>query len=181
MRHLTCDPDVKVVGGNILSVLQNVNAKEIHPYAVKHELGDVKADEWYPLTQWLDMMNDLIENTYFMSNLVAIGMSLAEKVNLPPHMQDATYEDILLAWDDIYHHQHQGDNIGNHHIEKISDTQFKCTFTDVYPDDLKYGIAYGFARRFLPKGTQIIIEYDDLNNRMDEGSSPETVMHISWN
>ena len=34
--------------------------------------------------------------------------------------------------------------------EKISETEYRCTFADMYPDDLKYGLAFGFAKRFLP-------------------------------
>lgn len=180
MRELTCDSNVEVIGKNILSILVNLHADDIQPFAAKHGLEDIQPEEWYSLSKWLDFMNDLAQNTGFTLNFVAIGMGIAENVNLPPEMENATYSDILLSWDHIYHHQHRGGEIGNHYVEKITDTHFKCTFTDVYPDDLKYGIAYGFARRFLPKGTSFVIKYEDMNQRMDKGNADQTVMFISW-
>lgn len=180
MRTLTCEPQIEVIGSNVLSLLENLQADEIRPYTIKHNLDKIELDQWYPLTNWLNLMNDLAEETNLSSNLVAIGIKLAEKVNLPPHMKDATFHDILMSWDDIYHHQHRGGEIGHHHVEQVEDNYYVCTFTDVYPDDFKYGLAYGFARRFLPKGTPFNIRYRDAFNRMDLGGAENTIMEIKW-
>jgi hypothetical protein len=46
------------------------------------------------------------------------------------------------------------------------------------PDDLEYGILYGFAKRFLA-GTQFTVWYDEDLPRMDQGGD-QTVIHVKW-
>jgi hypothetical protein len=51
----------------------------------------------------------------------------------------------------------------------------------VYPDDMSYGILYGYARRFLPPGTKFKVYYDpDVLPRDQGGSENYTIIHISW-
>ena len=180
MRHLTCNEDIEVIGVSMLSIAQNINAQDIEPFLEKHGLVDIKADEWYPAHLWLDVMNDLAKHANLMQNLVAIGMSLAEKVKLPPQLENASLPQILQSWNKIYQGQHRGGELPAHVVEKISDTEYRCTFRDIYPDDFKYGLGYGFAKRFLPKGTRFTVSYDDMKNRMDFGDADKTVMTIKW-
>lgn len=180
MRKLTCLPEIEVIGSNLLSITDNLKKDEIKPFLGKHGFSDVQVDQWYPAINWMNLMNDLAEHTNFRENLVAIGMKLAEKVVLPPEMANATLPDILNSWDNIYHHQHRGGEIGHHLVQKVSDTEYRCVFTDIYPDDFKFGLAHGFARRFLPKGTFARITYEDNDNRMDKGGASKTVMSIKW-
>ena len=82
-------------------------------------------------------------------------------------------------WDHVYHMQHRGGEIGHHHAKQIGDNHYEMTFTDMYPDLLKYGIAYGFARRLLPQGTHVKIWYGEETPQMDNGDE-STIMYIKW-
>ena len=177
MRQLSCDPNVEVSGRNVLAILENMQAEDIRPYAEKYGLTEIDPQQWYPAQDWLSLMNDLAQNTNFMQNIVAIGMAVAENVHLPPNMD--CFIKFLNMWDDIYHMQHRGGEIGNHHVKKIDDSYYEVSFTDIYPDLLSYGIAHGFARRLLPKGTFVKIWYDENVRRQDENDEL-TVMYLQW-
>ncbi|MEM6284545.1 MAG: hypothetical protein AAF787_20315, partial [Chloroflexota bacterium] len=88
--------------------------------------------------------------------------------------------DILEAWDFIYRAQHRGsDNIGYVKTEWHGPTTCRTTHLHMYPDDLAYGIGYGWARRFLPVGTRFVVEYENAATTLDRGGN-ETVIVISW-
>jgi hypothetical protein len=46
-----------------------------------------------------------------------------------------------------------------------------------YPDDLMYGMMYGFVRRLAPAGSGHIVAYDETITRKDQGGD-YTVIHI---
>ncbi len=86
-------------------------------------------------------------------------------------------------WDALYkalHGNFAGD-IGNIITTKISDTHYTCTNSDLYPDDLAYGIIYGYAKRFLPRGTAFKVYYDANAPQRDRDSAPSSVLHVEWN
>ncbi len=180
MRHLTCDPNIEIIGATVLGIVENLQSDEIQPLLGKHGLANVQPNEWYPAERWLSVMNDLADNPNTTQNYVAVGMSIAERVVLPPELQSATLPQILTAWDDIYQMQHRGGDIGHVRIEKLSETKYRTIHIHLYPDDLTYGIAYGWSRRFLPKGTHFTVMYEDINNRLDSGEGTETSILVEW-
>lgn len=179
MRHLTCDPNVEIIGAAMLSIMDNLNVSEIYPFLEKHGLVEIDPSQWYATHLWLNVMNDLAEHTNLMTNLVAIGLRIAENVVLPPELANATLPQMLEVWDNVYQMQHRGGDIGQVKTEKINDTTYKTTHVHLYPDDLTYGVGYGWAKRFLPTGTSFKVWYDESIPRMDEGGE-ETIIHISW-
>lgn len=179
MHKLHCDPETEVIGGTMLSIINNLQAKQIQPYLDKHGIGEIDPEKWYPAQRWLDVMNDLMESPEVSNAFVAIGMQVAERVRMPPELENAPLPVVLDHWDDVYKMQHRGGNVGGIEIEKISDTHYKSYHRILYPDDMTYGVAYGWAKRFLPEGTQFIVKYDDEELTMAEGGDA-TVIHIIW-
>lgn len=180
MRTLTVDGNVEVIGASMLSIIDNMQSDEIAPYLEKHDLTEIGPDQWYPAQLWLDVMNDLAKRPNMSSNLIAIGMQIAENVVLPPGLEDAPLPMILEKWDAIYHNQHRGGEIGSRLIEKVSDTHYRCVLTGIYPDDLAYGVVYGFCRRFLPTTAEFMVSYEDSDYRRDKGDAPATVIVVDW-
>lgn len=180
MRHLTCDPDVEVIGANMLSIINNLQREEIFPLLEKHNLTDIEPEEWYPASKWLSVMNDLAAAPNMSMNFVAIGMKIPEHIILPPELQNATLPQILEMWDVIYHMQHRGGDIGNYVIEQLTEKHYRCTYNGIYPDDLNYGVSFGFCRRFLPQGIQYTVKYEEIDNRLDQGENDETVILFQW-
>ncbi len=61
----------------------------------------------------------------------------------------------------------------------MGDNQLTCRVTGPYPDDLVYGVVFGFARRLLPPDVYFTVYYDAALPRRDEGGI-ETVIHVEW-
>lgn len=175
MRTLSCDPNIEVLGINMLALINNLQANEIQPLLEAHNLTNIDPDTWYPAKRWLELFNDAMQRPGSMGNLVAVGMAVATNLPLPPNMQDL--ESVLSAWDDLYHMQHRGGDIGYVALEKRSDKHFVSIHNHLYPDDFNYGLAYGFAKRLLPPGTGFTVKYDDDEPRQDEGGE-RTLIHI---
>lgn len=180
MRTLTCEPDVEVIGASMISLIDNLVADEIRPTLEKHGLTEIDRETWYPAQKWLAVMNELAVASNTMSSFVAVGMGIARNAVLPPQLQDAPLGKIIEMWDVIYQKQHRGSNIGSKVIEKVSDNHYRITLKDLYPDDLSYGVAYGWCRRFLPPETPFTVQYEDMSKRRDEETSDSTVLIVQW-
>jgi len=184
MRTLSCDPGMEMVGQAMLSFIDNVQTDDIQPYLAKHGLKNIRPDQWYPASKLMDLMNDMAAGTNLSSNLVAIGMQMSTNMVMPPDMEHAPLSVILEAWDVLYHLQHR--NLKNPNIDigyvkaqKVTDTHYTTIHKHLYPDDFTYGIAYGMARRFLPKGTSFKVKYDDKTPTRDNGGDV-TIIHVVW-
>lgn len=180
MRQLTCDPNVEVIGAAMLSILENLRVEETRPLLEKYNLTAIEPQQWYPAQRWLSAMNEMASAPDVTSNFVAIGMEVAENVILPPELENATLPQILGRWNDIYQMQHRGGDIGHVAVEAVDDQQFRTIHRHIYPDDMVYGLAYGWCRRFLPPGTPFAVQYEELDNRMDQGNNDQTVVLVTW-
>lgn len=178
MRELTCPPGTEISGDGILSLVENVSKDEIQPLLEAHELGELDREAWYPAQLYLDVLGDIRDEFYM--NMVAVGMAVGENTHLPPEMEQMTLGGILELWDAHYQMHHRNGDIGHAATQKISDTHYTITIhKGLYPDDLEYGVAYGFAKRFLPDDEYFLVEYDPDVTRMDDGGD-ETVIHVKW-
>lgn len=178
MRHFECDEDVKVLGISISAFLNNMKSEETRPYMERSGLYDIDPDKWYPGQSYADVINALAENTNQMENLVAVGIQIARQFELPPD-EELTFEQFLVTWDDLYRLHFKG-NVGSMTAEKLDDRHYRVINRTIWPDDLVYGVAYGFGRRLLPHGTNLKIQYETPTKRMDYGGHHETVMLVEW-
>lgn len=179
MRHLTCDPSAEVIGQTMLSFIDNLQSDRIMPLLKRHGLDDIQPDQWYPLQDWLEVLNDLAREGDFSSSVVAIGMQITEKMLVPPEVEQLSLGEILEMWNDLYQMQHRGADVGCVRTEKVAPNHYVCTQEVMYPDDMSYGVAYGMARRWLPHGTPFTVKYDDTILNRDNGG-PQTVIHVMW-
>jgi hypothetical protein len=180
MRDLTCEPDTEVSGENIRAILDNLQAGEIAPFLDKYNLADVRAGNWYPLRDFLGLLDELRKNPNASPNFVAIGMGIAELGAMPPGMENASAVDILQGWNEHYQMAHRYVNIWHKTAERVSDKHYRVIMDNcVYPDDLEYGVLYGFMKRFLPQHTSFTVWYDKDVKRLDQGGT-QTVLHVRW-
>lgn len=178
MRKLNCPPGTEISGDGILSLVENIAAEEIQPVLDRHNLSDIKRDEWYPAQDYLDVLTDISKSFYM--NLVAVGMAVGQNTHMPPELEQMGLGNILEIWDAHYQMHHRNGDIGYAETEKIADDHYAITIhRGLYPDDLEYGVAYGFARRFLPEGQRFVVEYGKHNKRLDEGGKSTTI-HVRW-
>lgn len=180
ITYISFDPNVEVVGHNLLSFIQNANADNIEPVLKKYGLAVIDPEKWYSLQQWLDVLGDLAGQSGGMFDLVAIGAAISQTAVMPPEVETMAFEQFLYLVNDVYQMQHRNGNAGEVKVEKVADKHMKIVVRVPYPDDLEYGTTYGFAHRFLPKGTTILVEYDSTLPRR-EGGGESTTIHVTWN
>lgn len=180
MRHLTSEPGVEVRGEVLIALVDNMQAAAMAPYLEKHGLVGIQAGEWYPVKNYQDFLNDMSERANQSSNFTAIGVAIASTAHIPLDTENATLEQIVQAWDDIYQSNHRGGDIGYKTIERIDDNYYVATLHGgLYPDDFEYGVIYGLVKRFAPGGMDFTVWYDEDVQHLDQGGT-KTVIHIQW-
>ena len=182
MRHLSCDPNVEVLGSAMHMFLINLHADEVAPYLEKHGLSNIEPGEWYAFEKFLNVLNELAAGGNMMTNYVAIGMSVAgnEKSLFPPEMiASMSLADIIPTFGDIYTQNFRGGDVGSVTTNRVADQHYQVIYKNVpLPDHLNYGGVYAVARAFS-KGAETKVWYDTTIQRMDEGGE-ETVIHVQW-
>lgn len=180
MRHFTCSPSIELRGQNIMAFVHNLQDAETRPIMEKYGLVDLDPKKWYPFIKWLNALNEIAQHPNMVSNFVAIGMEIGRIVPVPPNLTDPQIGDILMAWDGIYQYLHRNGDVGRIVSERLADNHYRVTTTDLYPDDMDYGIMYGYARRFLSPGTDFTVYYDPDLPRRDHDGADKTVIHLTW-
>lgn len=179
MRPFTCDPETELTGQTVLSLIKNINYQNIQAIIEKHGLTDIDPNAWYPLQDVLNVLKEISDATNSTFNFVSIGMTAAQLAYIPPEMENYTLEQILRQYGKIYQMRHRNGDFGSVVVEKPSENHLKIIMDTPYPDDIMYGVMYGYARRFLPPGTRAVVQYDDTQPRMAEGGD-YTVVHVRW-
>lgn len=181
MRILTCPPGAETIGVNLKAFADNLMGSATRPVMEKHGVVNLEPFKWYPAQMLIDALNELSALSGSLFNLTAIGMKIGEITPMPPEIEPATLEKVVMIWDRLYQDLHRNADVGGILCEKISDKHFKTIHTVIYPDDLSYGVLYGFGRRFLPQGTRFSVFYDPDHPARDYGGQEDaTIIHIKW-
>jgi len=97
-----------------------------------------------------------------------------------PDGTNPTLPEVLAFWNDVlYQPLFRNGDPGSISCEKIDATHYVSVHKHIWPDDFSYGIAYGFARRFLPPKTSFRVSYDPNFPRMDDGGQSTRIL-IEW-
>jgi len=168
-----------LTGQTVRALFENTQQNSVRPYLEQHNLLDADANKWYPLQAVLDILSDLSEQGDAMFNFVAIGMAAADLSPLTPQAKAMALEQFLLAYPTIYQQRHRDGDPGRVQAEKVADNHIVMRLETPYPDDIMYGLLYGFARRFMPAGKMVRVTYDDDAPRREQGG-PATILHVVW-
>jgi hypothetical protein len=180
MRTLSCEPGTEVSGASMRSFVESITADEYAPLVKKYGYENVDPDGWYPLSSFHDFLNELIQHPNGTPNLVSLGLSIAKVALTPPELKNPTFAQVVEGWDLHYQANFRKGPVGHKTTVKVDDRHYKIVLDrTAMPDDLEYGVLYGFAKRFLPSGSHFKVWYDDKVVRMDEGGE-QTVIHVSW-
>jgi hypothetical protein len=180
-KYVAFNPENEVLGAAMLGFIDCVNKDRIYPFLEKHGLTQIDPQTWYPLQRWLDVLGDISEQSGggAMFDFVAVGLRIIETAKFPPAFADLTFEQAVMAIDNLYQANMRGGDFGNYVVDKDNGNHFKVTARIPYPDDMGYGQLYGMARRFLPEGTSFVVKYDDDIPRREKGGE-STIMHVMW-
>lgn len=182
-RVYTVAEDVEVAGTTTLSFIENISSNTIDDLRKKHGLIEIDTDSWYPLQKIFGLFNDIAEK-YGTQPFVAMGMKIAEQSEFPPEMLGSTVSmaQILEGWQAHYEANHRGGTLPPVETKKVADDYYQliCQPDHLYPFDLVYGMAYGFCKLLLPKGTRFIVAYDEKLNPMLREESDGVIVNIKW-
>jgi hypothetical protein len=155
-------------------------ADEVTPVLERHNMLDLNPDEWYPLGRWMAFIDDLRGKEGAMYDFVAVGLRVAEVTYLPPQVLQMPFEMLMTTAIP------QGHSVGYRNgytgyckVERVGPGHLLYRLNSPFPDDLNYGIFFGYVRRFLPKGTKFTVKYDETAPRQDHGGD-ETLIHVIW-
>lgn len=179
MPHYSCDPDLELNGQTARSLVENVNQDDTNPFVSENGLDNIDPEAWYPVQDVLNVMNSIAESGSPMSHYVAIGMKAAELSYLPPEVSEMSFGEFLVAYGQIYPQHHRNGDAGTVDPEQLSPTHVRLAIDVPYPDDVMYGVIFGFARRLLDNRVQYSVYYDEENPPRDMGGDA-TIIHVEW-
>ncbi len=177
MRKFIAGPNTKVNGYNVLSVTQNLKADEIQPLLEKYQLGTIVPEQWYPFQLVLDIFREIADGRFnSVENLVAIGMKAAELSLLGT--EALSFEDVLKDLNAAYRLNFQNLRPGEGWlVEVLGNGHVQVTPNVATPDDIAFGLFWGFARRLLPPGTKFLIK---PLKYLPPDSEKSAVFDITW-
>jgi len=174
------NPDHEFLGQVLIDLANAVGSDEILPYYQKHGLTDISAKAWYPQQKLVDIYNDLeCSKSGSMFDLVSIGITEAEQAVVPPIFESLPLLTILQKSMEVLKLNNRGTDPGDIQCEAITDKHVRLTLRVTTPDNLWYGIVYGFVRRFIPKGTHFKVYFDKDIARREFGGDV-TIIHVVW-
>lgn len=180
-RYEPLGPGCEVRGASMLAFVKSAREENIQTILERHGLDNIDPDRWYPLETWLDVFNDIAEagSMEAVFNLVGIGISTIDTAVLPPDFDILPFNEVIMRTDEVYSLNTRGENRGEYSCELVGDRHIRMIITAPYPDDYHYGIIYGLARRFLPRGTGFTVYYDLYEPRREQGGEA-TIIHLEW-
>jgi hypothetical protein len=179
MRKFTCHPDAKISGQTITAYLDNLQSFESRKVFEQYGIDDVDTSKWYRLQPLLNVLHELSVQPNATQNIVAIGMQIAIS-GVDPNAPEVPLPVVLEHWNDHMYANIQGAEVGTITAEKLGEKSYRITHRTVWPDNLVYGLAYGFARGRLPQGTHFTVWYENPDERLDQGDGDKTVICVKW-
>lgn len=180
VRYLAFDPNSEMTGLSVQSFVRNILHEDIAEILVRHGLNEIDPQKWYSVQKLLDVFNDVAEEGNNTSQVfVSIGLGAAELgyAAMPAQAKARlTLEAFLSAYGTRLNEIHHG-NVGYIQYQKITDGHFVMTWKIPYPDDVMYGVFYGFTRLLRPADKGFFLEYDHDQPNIDNGGDI-TVLHI---
>jgi hypothetical protein len=176
----TCDPDLEIGGYSAHSLLESETRNHYLDILEKHGLSNINKDIWYPVQNLLGVLNDINEQRSAMIDFISIGLAASDNSQLPLDVQHLSFRDFFLGYGSIYRRIYRNGDPGEIQVEEIEENHLAITLIDVpFPDDLMYGVLYGFACRFANNGEKFTFHYDDQRRRRDQGGE-YTIIHLIW-
>lgn len=174
-------PDSVEVWGRFLQMFTScLLADNLTPILEKHGMLNLDPDQWYPLSRWMAVLDDIAAESDSMFDFVSVGMRIVDATELPPQILQMPFETLLMTLIPRGHNvAYRNGYQGYCNAEKVSDTHVVYRLNTPMPDDLSYGIFYGYVRRLIPKNWIFTVKYDEGTPRLDLGGE-ETVIHVAW-
>jgi hypothetical protein len=162
-----CSSNIEISGTGIWPVVRAIRAEALCKVLLeKHGLTDVQRGVFYPLNNYLSLLDDMAKRMPKM--LRKVGTFIMSEVTFPPSM--TCFEDALRSTDEAYLGNHRGfepDELGHYHFRKISEKAYLMSVACPFPCMFDQGVFLGMAQSF---DTKIHIEHDATTCRRNGGT-----------
>jgi len=179
MRYTVFSPDHEILGALIISYRNSVNQQNYHDLYTQMGLDNVQPDQWYPFQRLLDVFNALAEREGAMMDFVSIALASVMGSPMPPIFEQMPFTQIMLAFNHSLEGVNRGTDYGYTRVTEVEPNHMRIDARYPAPDDLLYGGIYGYAKRFLPKGSKFTLRYDESTPRRVHGGDVP-VIHLTW-
>jgi hypothetical protein len=180
-HYQSFDPRTEINGRTAQSLIINIHHQDMEDILRRHGLLTIDPHSWYSLQTILNVLSDISEAGNSLTNFVSIGVAAAELGFgvLSEEQKAMSPEAFLMSYGQIYHTRLRGGDGGEIRTEKMNDDHFVVTMRIPFPDDVFYGIYYGYLRHFCPPNQTFTIMYDPSHRRREEGGE-STVLHVQF-
>jgi len=175
----TCDPNLEIDGHSASALLRSMLSDQYIDLLQSHSLDQIDEEGWYVMQDILNVLSDLADRGSMME-LVSIGMAAADASILPPEVSTMNAPDFLLLYHKIFPTRWRNADPGRVGVHIIDEKHVDIDNYTTLPDDLFYGLMYGFVRRFNQSGIPFTVRYDDNHPRKSKGGA-YTRLNVVWN
>ncbi|MBN1563771.1 MAG: hypothetical protein JXA10_08025 [Anaerolineae bacterium] len=174
----SCDPDLELDGFTALSLVSSLNVANYFDFLVAHHLDQIESDGWYPVQDVLNVFNDIEKREGGMFDLVSVGMAVVTVKPFPPDKRP-TLPQFLMIYNERYRQSHRHGDPGQIDAQQVEENNFVLKTQVPYPDDMMFGLFYGYVRELCPAGKPFTVKYAENHLRKDQGGD-STIFHIEW-
>ena len=154
------DPFATVRAANVRATLE---AFKLVPslgskLVARHSLppDSLRPDNKVRVQNWLDALAE-IQTAVGTEAVRNVGRAIIENADFPPHL--STVESVLLALDDIYHLNHEGE-VGHYKSRALGDGAIEVACETPYPRHFERGLVEGIASHVrLAGGRKYSVQY----------------------
>jgi hypothetical protein len=170
--------DHELIGLGLASLV--TNAARLLPISQKYNPSDIAPDQWYSAQHILHTLSELAARPGSVVHLVNMGIQFSQVTgSLSGCPKPATMMDMMEDFSAWYRLSQRGTDIGKIRVERAGDKAVRVYLRTPFPDDLCYGILYGYVQCCAPQGTIFRVLYDNAMLNRDFGGET-TVVVVSW-
>jgi hypothetical protein len=146
------------------------------PFIERHNLENLQADSWLPISDYLALLEDVQKNANNYYTLISVGSKIPELADKMP--ETFTLQDLFRNMNDSYHINHRNGEIGNYFVEFLAENHIRVIAQNPYPSDFDYGLVWGGAKYFAPKGTFVKVVRAESPSRLK--GDDHCIYDITW-
>ena len=132
-----------------------------HGLLGRHGLQTVDPHQWYPLQNWLDVLNDMTDAySDVFGEMLSIGIRILDNNRFWIGSNTRDMVDVLKNWRHFYMQNHRGD-VGTIEIIPGEGKRAEIKMHVPYPDEIMHGLLYALMQRYCPKDMNYSIQYEN--------------------
>ena len=187
------NPDVMVNGQTVLAIANGMGVMRRMGLDIlaQNRIVDPRPEGWYPQQDWLDAFRQIAERVG-PHTLHAIGKSIPENAEFPPHIDDI--HKALASIDVAYHMNHSlygeplfdpasgqlREGIGHYHYRRLGDREAELVCDNPYPCGFDKGIIEAMGRRFKPEDAFFVSVAHDTTQGCREHGAESCTYRVTW-